>query len=465
MALGTIPVPQFSSFGDLIAQGRSQQNALTKQNIENQYLGPLMQANALSKTAYAKFLPLQIAGQQLSNPTFQQNAHPEEYKALATQYNAMMNEFLKSQMGATPVSQQPDKFSQSSGGLMDFVKNAIIGGIPNAVSSTQPRTRNELLTNPQGAMQQDQPNIAPVPGQPDTMINRTAASLNPSGAAGGINAPAVNKAQEKAMETSATGEQETYNKMWDERQNNAAFSQKSALNNLNLLDKFEEAYGDLGWFEKGAVLGKYVPAFTNAASDTDKVQAALENDMARAQVEGKVTGIDRKAYGNIKPSRDAPSEANAHLISYGRGFYQRDQEWVPFNIEARKMGLTPPQADAVMGYYARSRPFYNAKTKSVNEDNLNTWPEFLTPQKIKEALDPREQKKTMMDKTASSSSSRTQEKLPPKIGPGATSLSRGLEFPTFSGKTREERKTQFQSWFNGLDPLSQDAVRKKLGGK
>ena len=45
-------------------------NALHRQNMENQYYGPMAQAEMNSKNAYAKYMPAQIAAQMMATPSF-----------------------------------------------------------------------------------------------------------------------------------------------------------------------------------------------------------------------------------------------------------------------------------------------------------------------------------------------------------------------------------------------------------
>lgn len=405
--------------GGGIVTGMRGANALTKSNLENMYYGPTQEANIASKNTYARYLPAQILGQVLANPLAWQTMDKNVLKQLTNQY-------------ASALANPPSIESLSNTKNMKF---GLLGMLGDIFSNLKKGNQNALKTIPQENQQQQQnaftntpnsgefgannkmsddevskfvanlqdqqqQNQQPTSSFPTSTINRAsdAPGNKMPGSFGGENPAAIQSAKTKAIETTATTEaqkQADASAKLEEQANEAA---SAADNNLNLLDKLKSTATKLKWYEKGPIFGK-LPGVTTEASDFDKAQSALADSVARAQQTGHITGIDRSTYNSMKPERSQPGEALKHQIDFNEGMNLRIKTKPAFLLKAAELGLNPTQKEAVWNYFIRSRPFYNSKSNTINHKNIDSWENFLTPQKIAEALNPSARPKSQSAKT------------------------------------------------------------------
>lgn len=167
-------------------------NALTASNLENQinqakaeYAPYTERANALSKTAYARYLPYQIQAQIMSNPAllYMLKDNPDAIKAIFSSFsNSIPN--INNLENEIP---QPGQMNRGGGGLINYIRNLMGGGnqqMPMGMPQNpmqQAPIGNTGSGNPM-AMNQPQPNGNPNPlvpsanGDPiQTMINKATA--------------------------------------------------------------------------------------------------------------------------------------------------------------------------------------------------------------------------------------------------------------------------------------------------
>lgn len=365
---------------------------------QNKYYGPSQEANIASKSTYAQYLPSQILGQVLANPLVWQTMDPQQLKSLTNQYaNSLRNPPSLRQM-------IPSLNSGSSDGLLGLLLDKLSGrqseqqpGYGNNIFGQEEEfpIQNALKATPIEQGIGNNQNAVALPSNvnlPNTLVNRTAPGYRIG--SGGINPLTTAKAQAAGLETSATSEAGNQASQWKDLTSHASENSEQAVQNEAIIDKLEESYSHLKSYEKGPVLGK-LPAFSEAASDVDKGQAALADAVARAQQSGHITQADRATYGSMKPTRDQPGKAFEHQLLFNRGMNRRIQEKPAFLQAAANAGLNPTEASAVWTYYIHSRPFYNPKENKINDKNLNSWEDFLTPQKVREAFSPSARKKEL----------------------------------------------------------------------
>lgn len=372
-------------------------NALTKGQLENQYYAPLSQANIASKSTYARYLPAQILGQVLSNPLTWQTMPKEQLQNLTQQYsNAISNPPSLEKLANQPTTGH---------GLLDILFNKLNSpkeqqSIP--ISQNQINQQHYQIQNPEigkniTSMNPSYDVASPQGNLPSSTISRVAPNVKLPNAFGGINPITAQQAQAKALETTATGEAKAQTAQWKEIQDSTNNESQGAQNNLNYLDELKNLYPKLKYYEKGPVFGK-LPAVTNVSSQIDVASNGLANAVARAQQQGHITQNDRASYSGMKPSRGMNEEAFNNLVNFNEGMNKRILERPAFNNAAQQFNLNPTQAQAVWSYYASEKPFYDSKNNKINNENLGTWEEFLSPQRISEALSPRVQKSISMGK-------------------------------------------------------------------
>jgi hypothetical protein len=81
-------------------------------------------------------------------------------------------------------------------------------------------------------------------------------------------------------------------------------------------------------------------------------------------------------------------ETKANAIAFIKGMQQRTQEHGAFLVAAQKAGLTPQEAGVIWTNYIKKNPFYSSSKHTLIEKNFNKWPQYLTQEKIQEALSP-----------------------------------------------------------------------------
>jgi hypothetical protein len=391
-----------------------------RQELENQYYGPTAEANALSKIAYSQFVGPEAISKLLNAPNAAANMSPEQYRALVQRAQQMASN--------PPDIRVPHAENEPTGIAGWLMKLALDKMQRREAQQERQQVKNALLQNPVAPRDQEyggaqnkmsdeeveqftnnlMKNIPQeeVPSQnallysnklPSTTVGRLAENAQVPGTMGAQNPQVLNKAQQEAIETTARNEAAAQSEMWKEIHKNDAASAFAAQDNINLLDKFNESYNRLGKYEKGPGLGS-LPATSTAAQDTDAAANAIADAVARAQQKGHITVTDRQTYSSMKPGRHMTDDAKNHQVEFIQGMNERIGELPAFDIKAQELGLNPQQRNAVWAYYIKNRPFYNSKEHIKDDENLNTWEDFLTPKKINEALSPKLRQKSPQQK-------------------------------------------------------------------
>jgi len=405
-----IPLPKViadTGPGGNVLTGMQGANQQAISRAQAQYAPQQAYANALLTTQQAQWLPYQYKMQALSNPLLW--AAAAQNPALQQQLTTMLSNPM-----------QGTSLAQGSNIKPPSINNSLLGLLFHKLISP---TQTSNAVSPQGLNQESsQQGSGIMMNSPDPMTNQRVNPIqNPQGGVGvlpestigrvgqgnplaGVNPASISQAQSSALNTTATSEAAAQSAMWKDIYDTDIHQANGAQNNNNLLDDFKNASNRLGWAERGPIataLGR-APAFTNAASDTDKAAIALGDAVARAQQSGHINIADREIYKGMKPSRDMPTESRQHLVDYISSMNNRIGEKPAFDVKAQQLGLNPQQAQSAWIYYTKKRPFYDGKTNKINEDNLGSWEDFLTPDKIQEALSPKQQKSAEKEMKSSS---------------------------------------------------------------
>ena len=406
--------------GGGIVTGMLGANALTKSNLENKYYGPSAEASIASKNTYARYLPAQILSQMLASPQLWQNASPEQLKALTQQsINSLVNppdiqslsgvkkkgdglfSMLIDKLTGNKESQQPQQQSQNA---FNNPVSPMGGGNGNGLGeggSNRRMSENEVDEFSKERASSFNQGANPSYGQsstnglPSTAVTRAATNSQNPGSYGYDNPNALNIAAAKGLETTATGEASAQTDTWKGVIQRDSALANGAQENLTYLDELKNLYPKLGKYEKGNFLGVNlgrVPAITDTAQSIDMASNALANSVGRAREVGHITDAAKESYTNLKPNRGMNEAAFNNMVNFNEAMNKQITELPAFNDAALKAGLSPNQRQAVWTYYANKRPFWNAQKNIPNDQNLGTWEEFLTPQKVQEALSPRMQK-------------------------------------------------------------------------
>lgn len=401
-------VPDVGPGGGIVTAMRGM-NALTQSNLQNEiaraqakYAPYNAYADALSKIAYAQMGPANAIAQMLSGPGAS-NLTREQTIALGTQMQNLLKGYNQNN-----VLPPPNMMSQGNGnGLLGILMNKLIGNQQS--NAGVPMPNNALNANPSGgsseygAINQASPdyvtnvanngNGAPPLSTPTANLpfGRTAAQLAIPGSQGGATPAAGAHATQAAMDTGATTEAANLANAWNDQFKQSTSDANGARASLNILDKLQQSYTELGKLEKGPVKGN-LPAFTTASQDFDKTQVALADSVAKAQQSGHITGKDREVYSSMKPTRDMTPDAFKHQVDFINGMNERILERPSFDSRIQAAGLTPQQGEIIWQNYIKQRPFYDAKKHEYLGDNIGTWEDFLEPEKIKQAFSPKAQK-------------------------------------------------------------------------
>lgn len=453
--------------------GANAANQLARQFMENQFYPQAQQAEIASRSTYAKYLPAQILGQVLSNPLSWQTLPKEQLQNLVNQYsNAITNPPSLNQLTSQPsmggglISMLMDKLGSLGNQQNISQQGNALNQPPSSMSPTQ-----QVVLQKSGTNDQVQPDYTKTSSQDNlasSQISRLAPNIKMPGSFGGINPATVNQAAQKALETTATGEAKAQIQQWKGIQDDANEEAKRAQNNINYLSEVKNLYPRLKSYEKGPLVFGRLPAMSNAATQIDAAANALADSVARAQQQGHITQMDRATYSGMKPSRAMPEESFNNTVNFNEAMNRRILERPAFNNAAQQYNLNPTQAQAVWSYYASQRPFYDSKNDKINENNLGSWEEFLTPKNVAAALSPKVQKMIQEGKRPEISNlpksdkkeiENTAKQFKSNVSvQGEKSLARGLQLPKF------DTKEEFQKWFSDQPTITQEAVRRHLRG-
>lgn len=341
---------------DVYARLKNQKNAFNQQELENKkkelenkYYGPLSEAEVKSKTAYANYQPAQIMSTFLSNPAAWASLSRDQMQQLS---NQMMNSLQAANQSS---AQSPMGSLPQSPGQNSFSGQMAIPTTPqniNALKAALPKN----VTN--GSL--------PIGGDnPYTQAQATAAGLK----------------------TGAEVQAKQNIKQWADLQNKSTEAAEGSQNVLNYLDKFSSSYDKLSPYEKGPVAGK-LPAVSSSAQEADLAAKNLVTSAASLLQTGHITNKDFDMVEKAKPGRFMNPDAKQHLVDFMKGANLRVQERLEFNNAASNLGMTVPQANSLWLKYISQKPFYSSKENRLLEDNLGTWQEYLTPEKVARAKNP-----------------------------------------------------------------------------
>jgi hypothetical protein len=373
-----------------------------KQQIENQYLGAEKQAEISSKSTYAKYLPAQIMSTMMGTPAFW---------AAAQNNPDMWNNMQKLMMNSIDNPQLPQVKPQQDSNILNALlgklgiggqgdsSNAMAqgpssspmmsgGNVSNALSQmgtaipTTPDNMNALKAALQGNATTPQASTPITTGLPPLPMP----SNVPPMAKPGVNPFTEQQAGAAALKSGATTQAEIIPKQWEAQQKDSAQQGIDSQNTLNDLDRFSTAYDELSKYEKGFGRGS-LPHVTSNAQIADQAANDLMASMLRAWHNRQITNQDLKFGQTLKVSRNLNPEAKQQMTDFFTGQSQRGQEKLAFDNAAQTLGLTVPQANILWIKYIHDKPFFDIKSKTLNDKNLNTWPNFLSQeniQKVKE---------------------------------------------------------------------------------
>lgn len=406
-----LPLP--SVVGNVDAAGRyvtsqRQVNALQQaeldkklKEIQNQYAPRQAEADIGSKESLNAWRPAQTIASFLQSPAAS-NLTKDQYNALKDQFNNAM------QRAQSYTPNQPQQSNPMGNGLLGAIVNYYKGKIPGQNSLTQPAPQPAMTSNalnqtmpvPTGSdnksfnslgtpLPQVDNNGNPINTSPPQPLSQTYTSSgmpqqtpqDPNAPMGGNNPMTQSEAQAAAIKTGATTFSANEANEWNATHKENKSEAKTAIEQLNNLKSMEDANKNLRWFEQGPFRGN-LKAITQSAGTFDTFAKNAGTDLAQSKNKGQITDIQFATGDKLKPNREMPAETRLRSINFWKGFYNRDLERTGFYNEAYKSGLKTWQADELWLKYQEGRPFYNEKTGEMENDNLNTAGDYLTPKMI-----------------------------------------------------------------------------------
>jgi hypothetical protein len=225
---------------------------------------------------------------------------------------------------------------------------------------------------------------------PSSTINNIAKTMNIPGSSGGINAPAVNEAQEGALKATASGEATASVNQWKDRQDKNAIDSKSASDAIVQNNNILQSYQKLSPYERGPLFGGKVADYKAAlgiispeAQDFDRYIKNRAVTLTQGLSNGNLTGPQLEAGQSLKVTRQAHPETVRHAMAFDNGLQSRNIQRQSFDLKAQNLGLTPAQSDVLWTKYINDKPFWDPKTSSILHKNMD-YSQYLTPQKISE---------------------------------------------------------------------------------
>ena len=397
--------------GGPIVTGMQAFNALRQSDLENkikgiqaQYEPYTLYSNALSKSSYGQTAPALALATFMSGPAAQY-LDRNTLNSLGKQ----MQEYTKNIMGNNIIP-PPSQMNQT-GGFINFFKNLISGqgqvtnslNVPNQIQQQQHQQNQNIPSQPSNnIVKQPEINITPpskIQGiTPANQLygaggySRQAAGTAIPGTVGGMTPQAGSSATEKGLEAGVTEEA----KNETTRMNEMIKSDKQAAdltsNTVMLLNKAKDARSRMNFLQAGPIGGN-LPAVTTAANDYDSSMAGIVSQIAKADSMGNLTDDGRKLAEQTKAPRGFTDEAFNHIYEYTYGLQKRTNEKPLFNHIMSQLGYNSNQIPILWNYYQTKRPFYDNKTHTQNEDNINSWDEFYADDKnFQSAFSPKAQK-------------------------------------------------------------------------
>ena len=381
-------------------------NALTKQNLENQYYGPLSQAQMMSQMAYAQYLPAQIAGQFLSSPNIR-TLDEKQQRALATMFaNGVMN--------PTPINSFVPPTNPGQGllnQLLNLMTRKENSSSNSLVQTNQPmmqsrmQTPNALMSPPDRefgannrATDQEVENIAN--GHREVGYNTPAAQqsrglINP-GSTGGYSMTDVAAAQAAAMNATATG-QATNQNQEQMKLNEVVNAQSSgAINALKALQGFHRAYKNSTY--KGQYAGSRpssgpgsIPTLPGGTSGPEQLADTFAQQFLQATTEmqnngGGITDDARSVLAASKGfNRSLDEDAEKVLYDSTSAKLTRMIKSRNFLDEFYKNNpnATKEQAIAMMNQYNEHDPAYDYENNKALPKNDKKFHDYTSQEALK----------------------------------------------------------------------------------
>jgi hypothetical protein len=408
-------------------------NAVRHGRLENQikkaealYAPYTQHANAASKEAYSQFVGPQSIAHILSDPRTRGMLSDDQYKKLLGAFSNQLGPGNALANLPNPNQMQNNQFGNGILGMaLNAVRDLFQGNKQNPqnqnslVPSQQQQQPPQSQVMQQGGSQNntgdfgannrmsDQqldeklrrldlsnqsstlPANVPLAGTSPT-YGRQSANL-PPGVMGAQNPYAIITSGEKGLEKQVESEAQAITDQWKSRQDEIREAATGAQEIDNNLDRLDDSRERLGKYEKGITYGipfGQGPAFTTASQESDLASNNLVAAKLSAWQRRQITNKDLDFGKMLKAGRYMTDDAYKAAVNYDRAMSARIKEYPAFALRAQQLGLTPAQFDAILFRYANERPLYNAKTKEIISENLNTWEDYLTEESIKETFSP-----------------------------------------------------------------------------
>lgn len=382
-----------------------------QQGIKAGYTPQNMQADLEKKQAYVDYMknmPMQYVSQVLSNPQLVPFLSND-------QRNSLVDRMIQR-------AKQPEQ-NHGKDGLLNWIKNAF-NSDSSAPQQSEQAQQSNLSQIPEmkpgdsyvvgsGKPPQQEPEennlgkatgYTQVPPALPIQNNNASGSIDPSNPAANaygrdfgsseanriqskLNPSPAFSQQNKAQETEKKENARENVKLWNDELNNTRQEAKSAKSAIDQLTRFKNIYDKLLPIERGFPFGKG-PAVSSNAQLADNISNNIALDLASERFKQRITNNDLQYSQTLKANRALNPNAEKDMVDFLTSANQRIIEQAAFKNAARNKGLTLPESDLVWQKYIDERPLYNTTTGKLEPKNAKGWSEFLSPQKIREALNP-----------------------------------------------------------------------------
>jgi len=428
------PVQPFSQQpGGGLVTAMQGMNALSRSNLENQiksaeaqYAPWTQYANALSKIAYSQFVGPQTLAALVNDPKIRGMLTEDQYKNFLNQFSNQLGS--GNAISQVPVPNQPSSSGSILGNIFsrlfgssnvpsmqnlprptnNFVSPQMTSNAPQTtgdyglINKASPEFVQSIIDHGNQGLNQNQPAptvpVLPSVSQVGTNLSGTSplyareSSKLPKGVMAAENPSAITAAGEAALKTGSETQAKLIQDQWKAREDEIRDQMSGAQEMERQLNRLSFLRDKLSLWEKGPGLGS-LPGISDAAQEYDTVTNNLVAAKLKAWQSSRITNMDIGFGQTLKPSRYMGDTAFQHEKNYELGLSSRLQESAEFNDMAKRIGLTPNQADAIWTRYANEMPFYDPKTGKVLDKNLGMWEQYLTPKNIQETFSPSYRKK------------------------------------------------------------------------
>jgi hypothetical protein len=382
---------------------------------EAQYAPWTNYANNASKMAYAQFVGPQAIAGMLNNPNARGMFTPEQYNQLASAFaqqvgpgnalgnmpvpggrnQGLINHLLQRIGVISPDNVQPipQQFSQG----MPMPSGGVPGEIPSPSGYGTAPMSDERASPQMVADIAEHGNAGyggtPLSSSPNSLVgaspsyNRQSNAF-PEGTYGAASPGAIQQAGEAGFKAQTEAEGKAIADQWKNRQDEIRDEAKSSSGALNNIKRMKANYPYLKQnLETGPIQGQ-IKAFSGPAQDFDLAANDLMINKLKSWQANRVTNMDVQLAPSMKPGRYMNKEEFNRAADYEEAMQKRSQEYQPFALAAQKKGLLPAQADAIWMRYVNERPFYDYDNKKISHKNLQSWEDYLTPNKMQETFSP-----------------------------------------------------------------------------